>query len=341
MSAEAADPTWRPIGRSDVPAWLELLEAVEAADRENEHPDAQGLAERFDDPYVDPARGSLAAFDGGRMVAYHWMKARTAAEPVHEFWQMGGVHPGYRGRGLGTRLLRWAESAAVPLHEERFPGKPLTLTGSCLDGHEASNALFAALGYRRTRWFHDMRLADLSAPLPEASVPEGVVFLPFTPERSEDARLVRNESFRDHWGSTETTPGSWAHFTGGSAFRPSVSLIAYEGGEPLAIVLAEEHDGHRLATGQRDLYVALVGTRRTARRRGLAGALLVHVLRKAAAEGFRTASLGVDADSPTGALGLYERIGFRAELTFVSQQKELLPAGGGRPPGTGQARPQA
>jgi ribosomal protein S18 acetylase RimI-like enzyme len=32
-------------------------------------------------------------------------------------------------------------------------------------------------------------------------------------------------------------------------------------------------------------------------------------------EGFRTAALDVDSDSPTGALGLYERNGFRVKRT--------------------------
>ena len=49
------------------------------------------------------------------------------------------------------------------------------------------------------------------------------------------------------------------------------------------------------------------------------------MLSQARAEGFDTASLGVDADSPTGALGLYERIGFRAEQVWVVQIKPVIP----------------
>jgi ribosomal protein S18 acetylase RimI-like enzyme len=91
------------------------------------------------------------------------------------------------------------------------------------------------------------------------------------------------------------------------------------------------------ATGRRDLDIPLVGTRRTGRKRGIASALLTRAVTEARAAGFDTASLGVDADSPSGAVGLYERLGFTAAGTWISHQKPLIPAqpGGLSPPGKG------
>jgi mycothiol synthase len=80
---------------------------------------------------------------------------------VHE----GGVHPSYRGRGLGSELLNWAEHAAVPLHEQRFPGRPLSLSSACLSTNAAAVALHEQRGYQPVRWFHDM-VRDLSQPIP-------------------------------------------------------------------------------------------------------------------------------------------------------------------------------
>ena len=51
----------------------------------------------------------------------------------------------------------------------------------------------------------------------------------------------------------------------------------------------------------------------------------------AQAAGFASASLGVDADSPTGALGLYQRAGFTTMLISVTNTKPLLAA---QPEGT-------
>jgi mycothiol synthase len=79
------------------------------------------------------------------------LACRTSAEPVHEMRYHGGVHPAYRGQGLGGRLLDWAETAALPLHQERYPGRPLSLSGSCLSHNAAAVALYAAHGYRPGR----------------------------------------------------------------------------------------------------------------------------------------------------------------------------------------------
>lgn len=79
-------------------------------------------------------------------------------------------------------------------------------------------------------------------------------------------------------------------------------------------------------TGKRDFYIPLVGTRRAGRKRGIATALLARALAEAQAAGFATASLTVDADSPTGALGLYQRVGFTVRDTWVAQFKPLLTA---------------
>ncbi|RAG86542.1 hypothetical protein DN069_06175 [Streptacidiphilus pinicola] len=323
-ATEPSGLSWRPIERGHVAAWKLLLDAIEVVEQDDEHSTEADLLDRFDDPYVDMARGSLAAWDGERMVGYHWMKARTAADPGHEFWQLGGVDPEYRGRGVGLRLLTWAEQAARPLHEERFPGAPLALVDGCCVGSTASEQLFARLGYEQARWYRSMVVDDLAATvaaLPPLPVPDGVEFRVFTEERAADALTVRNDAFRDHYDMAPQTPQGWAHFTGGASFRAGSSHLAYDrvSGEPLAIVMCEESSSE----AGRDLYVALVGTARAGRRRGIASALLAHVLREGAAAGYDRSSLGVDADSPTGAVGLYERLGYRAKQTWVAQRKQL------------------
>ncbi|SEK68136.1 GNAT family N-acetyltransferase [Streptacidiphilus jiangxiensis] len=325
MSADSAtELAWRPLERADVPAWHRLLVAIEAVEQEDENPTEADVLTRFDDPYVDMARGSLAVWDGGRMVGYHYMKARTVAEASHDFWQFGGVDPQYRGRGVGGRLLTWAEDAARALSDERFPGVPVVMNDGCGVGSTASERLFAQLGYEPSRWYRNMVVADLAATvpaLPESPAPDGVEFRVFTQERSADALAVRNEAFVDHYDSVPQTPEGWAHFTGGPAFRAGNSFVAYDAGRgtPLAIVLAEEY----VTPEGRELYVALVGTVRAGRKRGIASALLAHTMRVGLADGYTRSCLGVDAESPTGAVGLYERLGYRAKQTWVAQRKPL------------------
>jgi mycothiol synthase len=70
---------------------------------------------------------------------------------------------------------------------------------------------------------------DLSASVPAAVIPAGVAITGYLPDMAEHARLIRNESFRDHWGSIETSAETWAHSLASSAFRPGLSFLAYQG----------------------------------------------------------------------------------------------------------------
>ncbi|HQG71102.1 MAG TPA: GNAT family N-acetyltransferase, partial [Rhodoglobus sp.] len=57
------------------------------------------------------------------------------------------------------------------------------------------------------------------------------------------------------------------------------------------------------------------------RKRGVAAALLAHTLEAVKAAGLEKAVLDVDSDSPTGALGLYTRVGFAESNTSVNFTK--------------------
>jgi len=315
---------WRPIEPADTGNWSALMTAIQAADHGWEFFSEQDLLEEFDDSYCDIARGLMGVFAGGTMAGYGTLTSRAAADPVHEMRFWGGVHPAYRQRGLGGGLLSWAETAAVPLHRERYPDRPLSLSGSCLSHNAAATALYAARGYHPVRWFHAM-VRDLTTALPEVPAPPGVEITAFTPERSEDARLIRNEAFADHWGSTETSAEGWAHSMAAAAFRAAFSFLAFDHGEPIGFVISHEYDAYAEATGIRDLFIAILGTRRAGRKRGIGSALLLRALTEARAAGFTSASLVVDADSLTGALGLYERVGFTVEHTSITEFKPLLP----------------
>jgi mycothiol synthase len=89
------------------------------------------------------------------------------------------------------------------------------------------------------------------------------------------------------------------------------------------VLIALEYEAFMQATGRRECYVAAVGVTRAARGRGIASALIGRSLAAARADGCNIATLHVDAESPTGALSLYERVGFTRQSTSATVIKEL------------------
>ena len=137
-------------------------------------------------------------------------------------------------------------------------------------------------------------------------------------------RLAHTEAFADHWGSTPTDPERWKHwYTGAQSFRPAVSLLLLDGGEVAAYLLSYFWAADAEATGVREAWVGQLGTRPAWRRRGLASLLLATALHGFRDAGYQQAGLDVDSANSTGALGLYERLGFTVGASLDHLAKSL------------------
>jgi ribosomal protein S18 acetylase RimI-like enzyme len=70
-------------------------------------------------------------------------------------------------------------------------------------------------------------------------------------------------------------------------------------------------------------YVDQLAVRRPWRRRGLGSLLLLTAFAALRERGCPEAVLGVDSDNPSGAVGLYERLGMRRSTTHDFYEKVL------------------
>ena len=234
----------------------------------------------------------------------------------------GGVDPAWRGRGIGRELLGWQLRRAADLHASAAPERDWeTHVGGSAADTEAQ-ALYRRFGLAPVRYWFDM--VAPTGGVPDVPVPDGLDIAGYRPGRDRDLYAAHMEAFSDHWGFQAREEEPWLMLTVGSAdFLPDLSRVALDGdqiaGYVLTYVSPEPGRG----------YVGQVGVRRPWRRRGLASAMLVDVLRSSGAAGFQTMALGVDADSPTGAVGVYERVGFAVEsrgVTFAAALPARSPA---------------
>jgi len=308
--------TWRALTIDDAPALTRTYAAVEAVDDTGEHYSEEDVREVLEDETADLARDTVAAVAAdGELVAFAWVHGAA-----HRVRVEGAVAPVMRRRGLGRRLLEWAEQRAA----ERHPDGPVAV---CFDVHEnnpGKEALVRAAGYTATRWQYRMA-RPLDEPLPEVPpMPEGLSLTRYLADRDEAVRQAHREAFAGEWGATPPDEQTWSRwYTGSPTFRPDVSWLVLHGDEVAAYLLTYFWAADAAATGVREAFLGQIGVRPAWRRRGLGGLLLATALHSYREAGYERSSLTVDSANPTGALALYERVGFAANATSVSWMKAL------------------
>jgi mycothiol synthase len=305
----------RALTDSDAAAFAGLSNAIADAGHNDRREDEATFRFYLHHPMASPEFEDFqGVFDGDRLVAMAWVVRRAEAEPAHWMISNGGVHPDYQGRGIGTRLVRWQLDCARRVHEHYFPGRPLELGTRIAERNTAAQELFAHEGYERERWFFSMR-RPAEAPLPEVSIPAGLELEPYTDAVREELHRALEEAFRDHWRHVPASAEDFAALIGQRHMRHDLSFLLRDpaNGEIAGFLIAGFNESEFEATGVRDVHFHIIGTREAYRGRGIASALIGHAVVESRELGFEGATLGVDAENPSGALGVYERNGFACE----------------------------
>ncbi|NES13200.1 MULTISPECIES: N-acetyltransferase [Micromonospora] len=223
---------------------------------------------------------TLGAWHDGRLVA-----AVSVGSDRQPATGTGLVHPAWRGRGLGGRLLSWAE--------EQAGDADLLLTTETWTPE--ADPLFTARGFERT--FTEWVLRHALTTMPEVAPPDGVRTEPVT----LDAELFETyrASFADRPGFVEPSAEDWlGELRDDDGYRPDLSMIA-RGADGSAVGFVNVIDN----------WIDQVGVVPGWRGRRVGAYLMGGALRGLAAGGAREAWLCVNDDNP--AAGLYRRLGFR------------------------------
>ncbi|MDF2919213.1 MAG: hypothetical protein K0S70_3430 [Microbacterium sp.] len=306
---------WRTATRDDIDVIHGVLVAADRVDHPTWTTPREDVAETFELSHVDHERDTLIAFDEtGEALAVGTVTLHPSREEHLHIYLTGAVRPDRRGRGIGTALFGWQHERAeeqlreVAAADAAAASLPAEIQVYASEKDTALERIAESLGYRTERWFSTMH-RDLSEPIAAVTTPDGIELVPFSSDRAEDARLARNDAFRDHWGSLPSPPERWQQFIGGPFLRPDLCTLALDGGEIVAFCLASVNEGDFAVLGP-NAYIDLVGVVRSHRRRGLAPAAISRSLAAMREAGLGMAVLDVDTESPTGANALYGGLGF-------------------------------
>jgi mycothiol synthase len=271
----------------------------------------------------DPARDVRIAEIDGRAVGFAQSEWVDTTDGLREYRSGGAVDPAFRRRGIGSALLADRIAAARALDATLGGDRPRVL-GMWVDVRNAAGATLAErFGYEPARWFFDME-RSIEGDLPKIEpLPDGLELRPTVADQAWELWVADHEAFRDHWGGHDDSEANFRRWRDSPEFDPSMFLLAWDGDEIAGGVLNAIYPEENAALGVQRGWLDSVFTRRPWRRRGLARNLIVrsfHLLRQ---RGMTTAVLGVDADNPSGALGLYESVGFAVTERSTAWRRPL------------------
>lgn len=328
---EAAHPEiagWRPATVADVDDVWQFTRIVGKADHPYHLTTREGIERDFGLSYFHLVQDSRIGFArDGTLAAMGMVISPPRRETLARSILIGGVHPDYRGRGIGRELLTWQLGRAKQQLATAAPMVPRWILAYTDETAYRSARLFRRLGMECARYFQSLE-RRLDDPIPEIDPARDVRVVRFTPQLSRAAHEARDLSFRDHWASQPMSDEAWDSFVTSRKFRPDLSYLAVatspDGTEKVVgFTLATVNEDDWVNQGHTGSHVDLVGVIDGWRGKHIARALLAAHLRAARTEGLARVTLIVDSESHTGALNLYLGMGFTPTTRRLAFTVEL------------------
>ena len=309
-------------GEADYPVMVSILDACNVADDYEYINTVEDIASVFAHlKNCDPYRDMLFAEVDGETVAFSrvWWGEEGDARL---YFPLGFVHPVWRRQGLGTAMLNYGEARLREFACEHPAGEKLFRVWTT-DKEYGAWALFTKFSYEPVRYYIQMT-RPIDTPLPNAPVPAGLDVRPVAPEHYRAVWDAKEEARQDHWGYGPTTDSDFERWMEMRTFAPHLWKVAWDGGQVAGMVLNRLDEEKNARYHRQRGYNEYVFVRRPWRRRGLARSLLVQSIEMFKAMGMEETALGVDTQNPSGALKLYESVGYQEgrRSTFFNKRLE-------------------
>ncbi len=316
-------------GEPDFQIMLDLINASKQIDRIERTDSIDDIAREIEHlNNCDPFRDMLFAEIEGQPVAYGRVQWFLDGECQWLGTHFGFLLPHWRRKGIGTAILRFQEEHLRQLSQDLLgeglitPDTPRFFDATASDTEVGKEILLREAGYKPVRFSYSM-VRPLSEPIQIAPMPEG---LEIRRVHSDQLRLVweaEKEAFQGHWGYIESTEKDYQRWLKDPINDPALWKVAWDGGQIAGMVLnfldqKENEEYNRLRGWTEDISVRIPW-----RRCGLARALLTRSLQMFKDMGMDHAALDVDTQNSTGALDLYESVGFVVDKCHTTFRKKI------------------
>jgi len=314
--------TFRPLRAGDAAALVAVQEGRKKRDRIDPLSTFEGVptvaqaawwvAHKAETQTLDAV---LVAEVDGAVIGYAWLEWWTETTGVRLFLSQAALLPDWRGRGIGTAMLGWAETRLRAVAAGQAETGPAFLGANATETEEDDTALLHDAGYRRAFSVTEFEASALGTQ-PDAPLPEGLALRPLEAEHFLAVGRSVTEAYAVSTFSVEPSDDEdrqKREWLGG--FDPSLCFVAWDGGQVAGQVIC------RLDKGRGEM--AEVSVRAPWRRRGLARALLARSLRSFHERGVTRVRLHTVAENQFGSVRLYRSVGFAPIKDHVRYRKPV------------------
>ena len=309
-------------GDRDLEAIADLINTCEKVDRLDEGTTISELQQEFNQPSLDVARDIRLWEDAeGKLIAFAQLSISEPGEVI-DGWLWFRVRPDARSGDVEAATVAWGETRMREVEQEL--GARVKLRSWTRAENADRISVLTSSGFKPDRYF--CRLArSLCEPIPEPQFPAGFALCQFPGAEDAEAWVeMFNQSFIDHWNHHDLTVDKFKYNLAKPDYRNDLDLIAVaDDGKFVAFCYCEISVDECDRTGRNQGWIGSLGTRRGFRKIGLGRAMLIAGLHRLKAAGVETAILGVDADNPSGAMRLYESVGFHNIRNSISYVKDV------------------
>jgi len=176
--------------------------------------------------------------------------------------------------------------------------------------------------YQPVRYSFEMVRPNL-LDIPDLRLPEGLEVRPVKPEHYRTIWEASNEFFRDHWGYIPDPWESFESFLTSPDCDPSLWRVAWHNKEVVGMVLSFIDADQNEKFGRKRGYTENICVKRAWRKHGVASALIAMSLKAIKEAGMLEAGLGVDAENISGALHLYQHMGYQMVKRMTIYRKHI------------------
>lgn len=299
-------------GEEDFSQMLAVLQASKIADQVERGDTLQDIVNTYTHLVnCDPFQDMIFAQVDGIVIGYNRVFWRKETEGATIYQHFGFLAPAWRRRGIGRAMLHGAERRLTEIASDHHCNGARFFESFAEAKEYGTQALLTQEGYQAIRREYTMVRPNLEE-IPPASLPPGIEIRPVLEEHLSAIRSASVEAFRDHWSFSEELEPTVDQWKSSPSFDPSLWKVAWEGDQVVGMVLSFINHKENEEYARKRGWTENICVRRGWRKRGIAQALIAESLKELKRRDMQEAALGVDAENLSGALRLYERLGYRA-----------------------------